>query len=167
MTMPLTAIVAVDPAWAIGRDNRLLYRVSADQRRFKALTMGHVLLMGRKTFDSLPGLLPGREHVVVSASGAACAGATVCASLEEGIQTAMRLAAMRGAAVFVIGGPSVYAALLDQCNVALVTKIGAPAPAADSWFPNLDEQPGWRLAEQTPWEEEKGLRYCYCRYEHI
>lgn len=165
MPMPLTAIVAVDPFWAIGHENRLLFRVSADMRRFKAVTMGQVLLMGRRTFESLPGLLPGREHVVVSASGAACDGAAVCPSPEEGLETARRIAKEKDAAVFVIGGASVYAALLDRCDIALVTKMDAPAPAADAWFPNLDERPQWRLAEQSPWEEEKGLRYCFCRYE--
>lgn len=163
----LTAIVAVDQNWAIGFDNELLFRISADLRRFKALTMGHVLLMGRKTFDSLPGPLPGREHVVVSASVACAQGVTFCDGPEKGARAAARLAEARGAQVFVIGGASIYAALLNRCGTALVTKIDAAAPSADAWFPNLDEQPEWRLAEESPWAEEKGLRYRFCRYERV
>jgi dihydrofolate reductase len=162
----VTAIAAVDRAWAIGCDNRLLFRISADLRRFKQLTMGQVLLMGRKTFDSLPGLLPGRAHVVVSAT-ASPAGALVCPSPAAALHAAQRLAGA-DKNIFIIGGASVYAALLDCCDAALITRIDAHAPAADAWFPDLDALPNWRLAEQAPWEaNENGLRYCFCRYERV
>ncbi|MCL2107026.1 MAG: dihydrofolate reductase, partial [Oscillospiraceae bacterium] len=115
--LELRLIVAVDRAWGIGRNNELLFRLSADLRRFKALTMGHVLLMGRHTFDSLPGPLPGREHVVLSRDPAfAPAGVTVCPSAEQALTRARELAGARGAQIFVIGGARVYAALLNTCG---------------------------------------------------
>jgi dihydrofolate reductase len=57
--------------------------------------------------------------------------------------------------------------LLEQCDTALITKIDALAPAADVFFPDLDAQPGWRLAQQDAWAQENDLRYCFCRYDRV
>jgi dihydrofolate reductase len=152
-------IAAVDRDWAIGSNNALLFRISADLRRFKELTMGHTLLMGRKTFDSLPGLLPGRRHAVLSADADfSPQGVQVCRHIDE----MRRIAA--GERCFVIGGGTVYAALLADCRTAYITKIDARAGRADAYFPNLDTHPAWHLAEQSPAQEENGLRFCFCRY---
>ena len=159
----MTAIVNVDRNWAIGRRNGLLFRIPADMARFKAITMGHVLLMGRRTFESLPGLLPDRAHVVLTRDAAFThEGVTVCHSLEEGIAAAHALGE-----VFVIGGGEVYAALLCHCNTALVTQVDATAPAADAFFPNLDEHPDWRLAHAEDWLESAGLRLRFCECKKI
>ena len=156
----MAIVVCVDRAWAIGRGNRLLLRVPADLRRFKALTMGHVLLMGRKTFDSLPGLLPGRAHVVLSRDPAfAPEGVTVCRGPEEGIAAARALGN-----VFVIGGAETYASLLPHCDTALVTQVDAAVPGADAFFPDLDAHPDWRAARTEEWQEETGIRFRYCEY---
>ena len=156
----MTAIVCADRDWAIGRDNRLLFRISTDLKRFKALTMGHVLLMGRNTFESLPGLLPGRAHVVLSRDASfAPAGVTVCRTLEEGVAAAQAMGE-----VFVAGGEIIYRELLPFCDTALVTRVDAVAEDADARFPNLDEHPDWRLADAGEWQEEKGLRFRFCGY---
>ena len=156
----MTTIACVDRNWAIGRRGELLFRLPADLARFKAITMGHVLLMGRRTFESLPGLLQGRTHVVLSRDvNFAPPGVTVCRSLEDGIAAAKSLGE-----VFVIGGGEVYAALLPYCERALITQVNAAAPDADAFFPHLDEHPGWRLAEAEAWQKENGLRFRYCEY---
>jgi len=156
----MTIIVCVDRNWAIGREGQLLFRIPADMARFRELTMGYVLLMGRRTFESLPGPLPGRTHVVLSRdTGFASPGVTVCRSLEESMAAAKALGE-----VFVIGGGKVYAALLPYCERALVTQVDAAAPAADTFFPNLDEHPRWRLIDAGEWQEEAGLRFRYCEH---
>ena len=156
----MTAIVSTDRNWAIGHENALLFRAAADMKRFKAITMGHVLLMGRRTFESLPGLLPGRAHVVLTRdAGFAHEGVTVCHSLDDGIAAAHALGE-----VFVIGGGEIYAALLPYCDTALVTQVDAAASGADAFFPNLDNHPGWRLVHTGAWQEENGLRFRYCEY---
>lgn len=155
----MTLIAAVTPAWAIGLRGAPLFRIPADLRRFKALTMGHALLMGRKTFESLPGLLPGRAHAVLSRDpGFAPPGVTVLRSLDE----ARAFAETRE--TFLIGGGELYAALLDDCARAYITKIGA-AREADTFMPDLDGRPGWALAAESGWQEEAGLRFRFCVYE--
>ena len=122
----MDAIVAVDARWGIGRDGDLLFRISADLRRFKALTMGHTVVMGRRTLQSLPGGrgLPGRRNLVLSRQGdLAPEGAEVYPDMD-----ALLAAAPEDS--FVIGGASGYWALLDQCSTAYVTKIEAAFPAA-------------------------------------
>jgi len=159
----MTAIVCVDRNWAIGREGRLLFRIAADMRRFRAITMGHVLLMGRRTFEGLPGVLPGRAHVVLSHNTAFThESVTICRSLEDGIAAAKAMGE-----VFVIGGGEVYAALLPYCNRALVTQVDAADPAANAFFPNLDERAEWRLVEASEWQEEAGLRFRYRAYKKI
>jgi len=157
----MTTIVCVDQNWAIGCENELLFRVSADLRRFKEITMGHVLLMGRATFESLPGVLPGRAHVVLSRAGFAHKGVMICGGIEEGVVTAKVMGE-----VFVVGGGKVYEAMLPYCERALITQVDAVAPAADTYFPNLDEDAGWELVEAGAWQEENGLRYRYCEYKN-
>jgi len=156
----MTLIAAVDSSWGIGHRGAPLFRVPADLRRFKALTMGHALLMGRKTFDSLPGLLPGRAHAVLSRDPSfAPPGVTVLRSLDEARAFAQAYD------VFLVGGGEIYTALLEGCELAHITKIAA-APQADAFMPNLDEMPRWHLAEAGPWQEADGVRFQYCLYKH-
>ena len=160
----MTLIAAVDRAWAIGRHNTPLFHIPADLRRFRALTMGRALLMGRRTFDSLPRrgnppwLLPGRAHAVLSRDPEFHPpGVTVLRSLDEARAYA------QSRETFLIGGGELYAALLDDCERALITKIDA-SREADAFMPNLDALPGWRLLEEGPWQEENGLRFRFCLY---
>jgi len=155
----VTLIAAADRNWGIGCRGAPLLRILADLRRFKALTMGHALLMGRKTFDSLPGLLPGRAHVVLSRDpDFAPPGVTVLRSLDEAREYA------RADEAFLIGGGEIYAALLEDCELAYITKIDVNG-AADVFMPNLDETPRWRLAASGPWQEDSGIQFRYCVYE--
>lgn len=157
----MTLIAAVDNHWGIGYRGAPLFHIPADLARFKTLTMGHSLLMGRKTFESLPGLLPGRAHAVLSRDPEfTLPGVTVLRDLDQAREYA------RSHGTFLIGGGEIYAALLDACERALITKIDA-AREADVFMPNLDALPGWRLREESTWMEEDGVRLRFCVYEPI
>jgi dihydrofolate reductase len=116
--------------------------------------------MGRKTFESLPGPLPGRVHGVLSRDpGFAPPGVAVLRGEKEALAWAL------GRKTFLIGGASVFRALLDHCDTAYVTKIDALG-GADAFMPNLEALPGWRLRQAGSWLEHAGLRFRVCVYEH-
>jgi dihydrofolate reductase len=154
----MTLIAAVDRAWGIGSADGLLFRVPADFKRFRALTMGRALLMGRKTFESLPGPLPGRAHAVLSRDPSfGPTGVTVLRSLAQAREYA------QGCAVFLIGGGEVFRALLDDCEAAYITKVDTLG-GASVFMPDLDALPQWRLTREGPWQEAAGLRFHFCEY---
>jgi len=153
------AIVAVDENWGIGRDGDQLVYLSEDLKRFKALTMGHAVILGRKTLATFPGgrPLPKRRNLILSRNKAfCCEGAEVFSSLED-------LCAAAPEDAFVIGGGSVYQALLEKCDTVYVTKIQA-AFSADTFFPNLDRLPEWYVSEEGEMLEQDGIRYHYVTY---
>ena len=155
----MQAIVAVSQSWGIGKDGRLLFRLSADLRRFKALTTGRTVVMGRKTLQSLPGGkgLPNRRNLVLSRRmDYAPENPEVVTSVEALLRTA-------GEDAFVIGGQQVYEQLLPHCERVHVTKVLADAPA-DAFFPNLDEDPAWRIASVSDVLTESGISFQYVEY---
>ena len=155
----MAAIVDVDARWGIGRDGDLLYRISVDLRRFLYLTMGHTVVMGRRTLQSLPGGrgLPGRRNLVLSRQGdLAPKGAEAFCEVQQMLDAA-------GEDAFVIGGAQVYRLLLPVCRRLYVTQIDADG-GADVFFPEPAPEL-WRITEQSPWQEEQGLRYRYVTYE--
>lgn len=156
----MNLIVAVDRNWAIGKDGDQLVYLSEDLKHFKALTIGHAVILGRKTLATFPGGRPlkGRRNMILSRNpGFSPEGTEVFHSLP-----ALLAAAPEDA--FVIGGASVYAALLDRCGTAYVTRIEASFPGPDCFFPNLDRLPQWRVTDEGPALEEQGLRFRYVTY---
>lgn len=155
-------IVAVDENWAIGNQGELLRPIPADLKRFKEITMGHPVLLGRRTLATFPGgkPLPGRENFILSATpGYGVEGATILTSVDEARQHCPD-------DTFVIGGGSVYRAMLDDCHTAYVTKIHH-AFSADTWFPNLDILPDWTLTEEEPPLIHGDLTFQYLTYERV
>jgi len=131
----ISIIVAVADNGVIGRDNDLPWRLSADLRRFKALTMGHHLLLGRKTFDSIGRPLPGREMIVVSRSHPELPdGVHLSDSIEAAIE---RARAYGDDELFVAGGASIYAAVLPLCDRIYLTRVHAEVDG-DVRLPDLD-----------------------------
>ena len=154
------AIVAAAENWGIGKDHALLYHISADLKRFKELTMGHTVIMGRKTFQSLPGGkgLPGRRNIVLSRNPDFTAeNAEVVDTVMAAVFTA------NDAESFIIGGDSIYRAFLSACDTVYLTRIFA-SPEADSFFPDLDELPDWAVTEASEIMEENGIRFQYLTY---
>jgi dihydrofolate reductase len=135
----LSLVVAAAENGVIGRDNALPWRLSVDLRRFKALTLGHTVIMGRKTFESIGKGLPGRRNLVVSRNPEfRPAGATRVPSLEAALS-----AAGPAGEVFVIGGADIYRQALPLAERIYFTLVHA-RPEGDSRFP-LPEQPDWRM----------------------
>lgn len=161
----MNAIVSVTSDWAIGRDGGLLVRNRADMRRFVELTMGGTVLMGRRTLESFPGgPLKGRRNVVLSRqAGWAPEGVEVCGSCEDALAA---VAADDPDRVWLIGGESVYRALLDRCERAYVT-LNHCEREADAWFPNLDEDPAWEVESREEGGVTKaGVPFEYVTYRH-
>ena len=128
------AIVAVDENWGIGRQGELLCHLPADMRHFKEVTMGHSIVMGRKTFESFPRRpLPGRQNIVITRNAAwHYPGVTVVHSVEDAISAAVT------EDVFIIGGADVYQQTLPLVRVLHLTVIHARWASADAFFPPLD-----------------------------
>lgn len=158
----MQAIVAVSQSWGIGKGGDLLFRLPSDLRRFKAMTTGHTVIMGRKTLDSLPGGkgLPHRRNLVLSRqSDFAPDRAEVIHSVEDILKTAEDDA-------FVIGGQQVYEQLLPYCARVYITKVLSD-PEADAFFPDLDKLPEWKVASAGEMLTENGLSFQYVEYIRI
>ena len=154
----MQAIVCVSENWGIGRDGQLLFRISADLKRFRQLTTGKAIILGRKTLATFPGgkPLPNRRNIVLTHRETNIEGAEVAHSVEEA-------AVMAGSDAVVIGGTSVYRAFLPYCDRVLVTMVDA-VPEADSFFPDLDTSPDWMAVCESETFEENGLRFRYIDY---
>lgn len=158
--MELEAIVAVYADWGIGAKGTQPVVLRADRRHFRELTEGAAVIVGRRTLADFPGGKPlrGRRNLVVTRQDLSIEGAEVVHSVEEA------LAAVAGERCLVIGGASVYRDFFPHLSRIFVTKIDL-APHSDSFFPDLDADEVWVCAEQGPWAEENGVRYCFCVYE--
>jgi len=139
MTLPLIIVVAVAANGVIGRDNRLLWHIRSDLRRFRELTWGRPMIMGRKTFESIGKPLPGRETVVLTRDPAfAAEGIHVAHTWDEAVATAERLArALDAGEVAVVGGAEIYALALPHAERIHLTEVHA-SPDGDARFPVFD-----------------------------
>ncbi len=126
-------IVAMTENWVIGRDGDMPWRLSADLKRFKAITMGHHMLMGRKTFDSIGRVLPGRTTVVISRSATyEDSRIQVARSLDQAYEIAAG-----DEEVFVVGGAQIYELALPTCDRVYLTQIHSELEG-DTTFPVVD-----------------------------
>ena len=156
-------IVAADRNWAIGKNNKLMWSIPADMKFFRATTQGHVVIMGRKTLESFPQGQPlkNRVNIVITRNPSyKVKDAVVVHSVEEAIEESRKY----DGDVFVIGGESIYRAMLPYCDTALVTRIDY-AYEADTWFPNLDEDEEWELTDEGEEQTCFDLEYAFTRYE--
>ncbi|MCH4120518.1 MAG: dihydrofolate reductase [Atopobiaceae bacterium] len=162
----MNAIVAVCKDWGIGLNGGLLVHSKADMHRFVELTMGGTVVMGRRTLQSFPGgPLKGRRNVVVTHDPASLPEGVVGVTSPEAALEAV--AGEDPSRVWLIGGESVYRALLPHCKRAYVTKFDVTLPA-DAFFPNLDEDPAWEL-ERTEGSgtTAEGVGYEFCVYRNL
>jgi len=159
--MPLSLIVAVAENGVIGREGTLPWHISADLKRFKQLTMGHAIIMGRRTWESLGRPLPGRRSIVVSRNpNFTATGAEVAPSLDAALQLASA-----NSEAFVIGGASLYEAALPKADRLYMTRVLASVEG-DTFFPAFDANQ-WRKVEASPeiLDAMSGLRYRFEYYE--
>ena len=156
-------IVAADRNWAIGKNNKLMWSIPADMKFFRETTQGNVVIMGRKTLESFPQGQPlkNRVNIVITRNPSyKVKDAVVVHSVEEAIEESRKY----DGDVFVIGGESIYRAMLPYCDTALVTRIDY-AYEADTWFPNLDEDEEWELTDEGEEQTCFDLEYAFNRYE--
>ena len=145
--MDVALIAALDHRFAIGRDNALPWHLPDDLKRFKALTMGHPLLMGRKTAESLGRALPGRRNLVLTRSGKVpFAGMEAVASVEAAIDAARAADEMR---LCVIGGGEVYATCMARATRLFLTHVDTVVEDADAFFPRFDPAVWTVVARET------------------
>ncbi|MGN0395028.1 MAG: dihydrofolate reductase [Coprococcus sp.] len=140
-------IAAVDENWGIGYKGRLLARISEDQKNFKNVTMGHVVVLGRKTLEEFPHAKPlaGRINIILSHDiHYTVDGAVVVHSIDELFH---ELKNYDTNDIFVIGGQSVYDKLIPYCDKAYITKI-YKSYEADAFIENLDKNSNWRIEEE-------------------
>ena len=153
-------IVAVYNNWGIGKDGTQPVALSADRKFFRETTRGAMVIVGRRTIEDFPGKkpLPGRVNVALTRSNIEIPGFTVCHSPEEAV-----LLAKTVDRAMVIGGGSVYRQMLAYCDTAYVTKVHTKVDS-DTYFPNLDQDDDWYLAEILRSGEENGIPYEMCIY---
>jgi dihydrofolate reductase len=159
--MRINIIAAVAKNRAIGFENKLIYWLPNDLKRFKALTTGHTIIMGRHTFDSLPkGALPNRRNVVLSRSVSELPGCDVYPSLEEALKSCSP-----EEDVYIIGGARVYEQAISIADRLCLTEVNDVPAQADTFFP--DYSTGWHVTtkEAHPKDERHAFEYAFVDYE--
>lgn len=160
----MNLIVAVDNNWAIGNKDRLLISIPNDHKHFREETTGKVVVLGRKTLQTFPQGQPlkNRTNIILSKDRSYKAGdAVVAHSIEELLE---ELKKYNTEDVYIIGGESIYRQMLPYCDVAHVTKIDREYEA-DTWFPNLDEDPEWEITADSDEQTYFDIPYTFLKYE--
>lgn len=160
----MNLIAAVDKNWAIGRNNKLLVSIPDDMKFFRETTTGKVIVMGRKTLESFPGKKPlkNRVNIVLTSDNSyQVDGAVIVHDMDELHEELKKYDSQD---IYVIGGESIYRQLLDECDVAHITKIDF-SYEADAWFPNLDEKEEWVVTADSEEQTYFDLEYYFYKYE--
>lgn len=165
----MRAIVAVSNNWGIGKNNKLLFHIKEDMQRFKELTTGHVCIMGRKTFESFPFKkpLPNRTNVVLTHDTnykSEYDNVIIVHTMDE-LKELIKM--YPSEEVYLIGGDSLYNALIDYCSTAYVTYVDKEMDA-DAYFPNLHKKRDWWMMIDTfpnyHHDDKTGLNYRFSTY---
>lgn len=160
----MNMIVAVDNNWAIGYKNSLLVKIPRDQKLFQEMTTGKVVVMGRKTLESLPQKQPLQNRINIILSGNKAfkvKGATVVNSIEELLE---ELKKYNDNDIFIAGGESLYKQMLPYCDTAHVTKIDYEYQA-DTYCPDLDKMPEWEIVADSEEQTYFDLEYVFIKYK--
>lgn len=162
----MNIIVAADRNWGIGNRNSLLVQIPRDQKMFREMTTGKVVVMGRKTLESLPQKQPlqNRTNIILTSDKTyKVKGAILVHSIDELME---ELKKYHDNDIYIIGGEMVYRQMLPYCNVAHVTKIDY-AYQADTHFPDLDEMPEWHITADSEEQTYFDLEFFFYKYEKI
>ena len=173
----ISAVVAVDENWGIGYQGQLLAHLPPDMKYFKELTMGNIVIMGRKTWDSLPAKpLTNRHNVIISKSIPETKLPQIITDREDPvtflqmdslIQNWDKVKCFSNKNIFIIGGGEIYKQLLPYCDRVYVTKILKKFDNVDTYFPNLDISPDWAPAMISGIYAHKDLSYQFWEYDSI
>ena len=168
----ISAIVAVDNNWGIGFNGDLLEHIPEDLKYFKQLTSGHTVVMGHKTWDSLPQKpLPNRYNYIITHNPPEDVAAinvighlSACMTMEY---LKEKILTQADREIFIIGGGQIYKELLPYCDKVYVTKIFKDHDQVDTYFPNLDKLDEWSPTAQSDIHIHKDLRYQFWQYDRI
>jgi dihydrofolate reductase len=162
----ISLIAAISENRAIGYENKLLYWLPNDLKRFKALTTGHTIIMGRKTFDSLPnGALPNRRNVVISHSVKELPGCEVYPSFMDAISSVQTKESEQGdSEIFIIGGASVYSQAMPFADRLCLTLVHDVADKADAFFPPIDD---WKEVSREDHDTDEKHNYKYSFVDYV
>ncbi|OGJ60384.1 dihydrofolate reductase [Candidatus Peribacteria bacterium RIFCSPLOWO2_01_FULL_51_18] len=160
--MVISLIVAADENNVIGGGNKLLWYLPEDMKHFRKLTLGHTMIMGRKTFESIGHPLPGRRNIVVSRKAQSIPGAETVGSLDEAFKKAE---ADKSAEVFVIGGGQIYSQALSEAERIYITRVHSEF-AGDIFFPGISEKEWIEISrEEHGMDEKNKFGFTFLIYE--
>ena len=162
----MNLIAAADVNWAIGKNGKLLVSIPEDMKRFRALTTGKTVILGRKTLATFPQGKPlkNRRNIILTKDPSfAVEGAETAHSVEEALEFCEK---DDPADVFVIGGGSLYRAFLPYCDTAYITRLDY-AYAADAFMPDLDKDPAWEKVDESEEQTYFDLIYTFDTYKRI
>ena len=175
----IAAIVAVDNNWGIGYNGELLEHIPEDMKYFRELTEGNVVIMGRKTWESLPTKpLPNRDNLIISSTlylnFSEYEGYRVSTSSIKWVEFYLTLLKVGYAVlnnnkdIFIIGGGSIYEQLLPYCDTVYLTRIGKDHKNVDTYFPRIDKDPEWEIDTCTELRESViGIPYAFLTYKRV
>lgn len=170
----ISAIAAVDENYAIGYKGQMLISIPDDLKMFRATTTGHVIVMGRKTFECLPVRpLPNRKNIVVTSSAkdgivmqnTGNGSVYFTADMQHAISEMEKYRADNHCHCFVIGGGEVYRQLLPYCERLYLTRIYKAFEQADVYFPNISKSSEWKMLSCSPTMTYGDVSYQFCIYE--
>lgn len=160
----MNAYVIADQRWAFGRNGGLLFSLPSDQERFHSLTRNGTVIMGPERLKFYTGgkPLPQRRNIIVSRNLSALPEGT------EGVTSPEKALALAGGPesknLWIIGGGSIYAALLSRCSRVYLTRVETRVEESDTFFPNLDKLPNWEVSSAGELMEEEGLKFRFLEY---
>lgn len=156
----MTIILVADNNWAIGKNGNLLARLPEDMKRFREITTGHTVVMGRKTYESFPKRpLPDRVNCVISRTQKGIEGAEVFGSVEDFLEYAKEIKDE----IFVIGGGEIYRQLLPYCDKAYITRV-YESFEGDTFFTDIDALPEWEAVKSSDIIETNGFKIRFIDY---
>ncbi len=155
----ITLIAAIGKNNELGRDNKLIWHFKEDMKFFKANTMGKYIVMGRKTFESLPHLLPNRKHIVITTRDLKIDNVDIFHSKEE----VLDFIANCDEEFMVIGGASLYEQFMEEADKMLITEIDDIDRTADTFFPEI-ERDKWNVRTISE-QEEQGIKFKHLEYK--
>lgn len=154
--MTITLIAAVAENNALGKDNKMLWHLPNDFKHFKSLTSHHYIIMGRKTFESLPKTLPNRTHIVITRNkDYTNPNCIVVNSVEEALA-----ACPKNEEVFIIGGGEIYKLFLPLADKIELTQVQHSFPDADAYFPTFNKE-NWEITREEPHQADNRHNYNY------
>ena len=162
----MNLIVAVDSNWAIGNKGKLLVSIPNDHKNFRLLTTGKTVILGRKTMDTFPQGQPlkNRTNIILSRNSSySVKDAVVAHSIDEVLKY-LKDHNIPSEEAYVIGGDSIYKAMLEYCDTAIITKIDH-AYEADAYFPNLDKDPEWEVVDESEEQTYFDITYTFVTYK--